>query len=213
MFKRKERTRIYYTSDIHGSERCWRKFLNAGKFYGADILLMGGDITGKIIVPIVKHSSGYHQARYMGTEQSLTTVSELENFEKGIRDNGHYPVRMAEDELDLYSYVPGVFVLHRLAFDCLGESVDVGRLLAAILLAGGLALWVLAARRLLPRWVVVLVAIAMLVAPGPWHKGYVRLAHSLWLAPSLHALYTGRKSAFFCAGMLSALCLGLRIAI
>jgi hypothetical protein len=45
--------KIYFATDIHGSEVCLRKFLNAGKFYGCDTLIMGGDITGKMIVPIV----------------------------------------------------------------------------------------------------------------------------------------------------------------
>ena len=43
-------TTIYYVSDIHGSERCYRKFLNAAKFYKANVLVMGGDILGKAIV-------------------------------------------------------------------------------------------------------------------------------------------------------------------
>ena len=32
---------IYYASDIHGSELLWRKFLNAGPFYKADVIIMG----------------------------------------------------------------------------------------------------------------------------------------------------------------------------
>src|SRR5579884_1718123 len=35
--------RIYYAGDIHGSEKCWRKFLNAAAFYEADVLILGGD--------------------------------------------------------------------------------------------------------------------------------------------------------------------------
>ena len=46
--------KAYYASDIHGSELLWRKFLNAGKFYGADVLIMGGDIAGKAVIPIVR---------------------------------------------------------------------------------------------------------------------------------------------------------------
>jgi len=43
---------LYYASDVHGSDRCWRKFLGAGRFYEVDALLMGGDLTGKAVVPI-----------------------------------------------------------------------------------------------------------------------------------------------------------------
>jgi uncharacterized protein len=35
--------RIFFGSDIHGSVKCFRKLVNAGKFYGADLLIMGGD--------------------------------------------------------------------------------------------------------------------------------------------------------------------------
>ena len=40
--------RLFYATDVHGSERCFRKFLNAAEFYGADAVLLGGDITGQI---------------------------------------------------------------------------------------------------------------------------------------------------------------------
>ena len=40
-------TKIYFVTDIHGSERCFRKFLNAGPLYKADVMIMGGDLAGK----------------------------------------------------------------------------------------------------------------------------------------------------------------------
>ncbi|MGC2004339.1 hypothetical protein, partial [Trebonia sp.] len=45
--------RIYFATDIHGSEVCWRKFLNAARFYQADTLILGGDVSGKAVVPVV----------------------------------------------------------------------------------------------------------------------------------------------------------------
>jgi Icc-related predicted phosphoesterase len=36
LFSKKERkkaTRLYFATDLHGSERTYRKFINAGKFY------------------------------------------------------------------------------------------------------------------------------------------------------------------------------------
>src|SRR5258708_19681039 len=51
--------KIFFATDLHGSEMCWRKFLNAGKFYDADILICGGDMTGKAIVPIVQENGHY----------------------------------------------------------------------------------------------------------------------------------------------------------
>ena len=53
-------TKLFFATDIHGSDICWSKFLNAGKFYEADLLILGGDMTGKAIdlffpdVPTIK---------------------------------------------------------------------------------------------------------------------------------------------------------------
>ena len=47
-----ERT-IFFASDLHGSRVCFRKFVAAAGFYGADTLLLGGDISAKMVVPIV----------------------------------------------------------------------------------------------------------------------------------------------------------------
>ena len=43
---------IFYVADIHGSDICFRKWLNAAGFYGADVLIIGGDLTGKVLLPI-----------------------------------------------------------------------------------------------------------------------------------------------------------------
>ena len=48
------RCRIFYTADIHGSERCFRKWLNAVGVYRPDVIIFGGDITGKVLVPIIR---------------------------------------------------------------------------------------------------------------------------------------------------------------
>ena len=50
--------RIFYAADIHGSDTCWRKFLKAGKFYGVDVLTLGGDLTGKAMVAVVRGAAG-----------------------------------------------------------------------------------------------------------------------------------------------------------
>jgi Icc-related predicted phosphoesterase len=46
--------KVFDVTDIHGSEICWRKFLNAGTCYQADVVVVGGDITGKATVPIIR---------------------------------------------------------------------------------------------------------------------------------------------------------------
>jgi hypothetical protein len=51
-------TTIFFATDIHGSERCFLKFINAAKFFQAGVLILGGDITGKAMVPIVRQANG-----------------------------------------------------------------------------------------------------------------------------------------------------------
>jgi Icc-related predicted phosphoesterase len=87
---------VYYASDIHGSDVLWRKFVNAGKFYGADVLVMGGDIAGKAVVPIVQRNGGF-VARQVTGERSLGE-DELPDVEKRIRDMGFYPFRTTDEE-------------------------------------------------------------------------------------------------------------------
>ena len=48
--------RLYVCSDIHASERSWRKFLNAmrANVYKVDAAVIAGDLTGKAIVAVVQ---------------------------------------------------------------------------------------------------------------------------------------------------------------
>lgn len=88
---------VYYASDIHGSDRLWRKFVNAGKFYGADVLVMGGDITGKAVVPIIQHNGGLRVPELIG--ERIAPRAELDALETRIRNRGFYPYLTTDDEL------------------------------------------------------------------------------------------------------------------
>ena len=94
--------RVFFATDIHGSEVCWRKFLNAGKFHKADVLIMGGDMTGKAMVPIVANGSDW-ELELQGQRHTLTTEDEVKAMEKRISDRGYYPVRLSRDEVDAWS--------------------------------------------------------------------------------------------------------------
>jgi uncharacterized protein len=91
--------RVYYATDIHGSEVCWRKFLNAGRFYNADVLILGGDVTGKAVVPVVAAAGGGFRVRQFSGDRVLD-ADELAATETRIRDMGFYPYRTTEDELE-----------------------------------------------------------------------------------------------------------------
>ena len=94
-----ETTSLYYASDLHGSERCWRKFLGAGRFYGVEALIMGGDLTGKAIVPIETRPDGSFTTTFVGETRSGSTQEELEDLRRAIRFNGMYPWLAPADEI------------------------------------------------------------------------------------------------------------------
>ncbi len=84
-------TKIFFATDLHGSEKCFLKFVNAAKFYKANTLIMGGDITGKIVIPIVKGSNGKFHATFLGDKRTANNDKELQDLERAIRFSGYYP--------------------------------------------------------------------------------------------------------------------------
>ncbi|NTW37407.1 MAG: hypothetical protein HGB17_15060, partial [Syntrophobacteraceae bacterium] len=94
----RKKFRLFYATDIHGSERTYRKFVNAGKFYEADALIMGGDITGKMLIPIISEGNGNHRATLQGQTEHLTTQAELDSLTQRLGTLGLYHKTMGQDE-------------------------------------------------------------------------------------------------------------------
>jgi hypothetical protein len=90
--------RIFFATDIHGSDVCWRKFLNAGTFHKADVLVMGGDMTGKAMVPITGSGSSW-RLTLQEQEHNLEGEDAVAAMEKRIRDRGYYPIRLSPEEM------------------------------------------------------------------------------------------------------------------
>lgn len=89
-------TTLFFASDLHGSEVCWRKFVSAASFYGADVLVLGGDFTGKLVVPVLPRGGGRYGARFMSKDHELT-AEDLPVFFRRVADSGFYPVEMEPD--------------------------------------------------------------------------------------------------------------------
>jgi uncharacterized protein len=89
--------KIFFATDLHGSETCWKKFLNAAKFYGADVLICGGDMTGKAIVPVVSENGHFSVA--LGGESQTVPAEQVADVEATIRRKGYYPLRMSVERL------------------------------------------------------------------------------------------------------------------
>jgi Icc-related predicted phosphoesterase len=106
-------SKIFFATDIHGSDRCLRKFLNAGQFYGADAVVMGGDITGKMIVPVIAEADGQHSAHLFGRKR-VVDADGLPGLNKFIADAGFYPHPMTPEEIAILRQDPaGVSDLFR----------------------------------------------------------------------------------------------------
>jgi uncharacterized protein len=90
--------KIFFVTDLHGSEICWKKFLNAGSFYGADVVILGGDVTGKAMVPIVQRANGTWEASLQDHRQTLESEEAIVEFEKRVMNRGYYPIRVSDQE-------------------------------------------------------------------------------------------------------------------
>ncbi len=91
-------TRLFYAGDIHGSRLCWKKFINAAAHYPADALVMGGDLTGKGLVPIVRARDGSYSAEVIGERRVARSAEELDQIQRAISTNGMYPLIVDPEE-------------------------------------------------------------------------------------------------------------------
>ncbi len=122
----KKATRLYFATDLHGSERTYRKFINAGKFYDADILVMGGDITGKLLIPIIKEANGHYRATLQGRVEHLATQKELDDLIARLGILGFYHRVMDEAEFQALSANENAVneLFHEVARKRLSDWVD-----------------------------------------------------------------------------------------
>ena len=99
--------KIFFATDVHGSEICWKKFISAAKFYEADTLVLGGDMTGKAIVPIVAQGDGKHKVTLLDQETILQSKEEVDQMVATIKNRGYYPYVTDPDEVAEISNTPG----------------------------------------------------------------------------------------------------------
>ena len=92
-------TKLFFATDIHGSDICWSKFLNAGKFYEADVLILGGDMTGKAVVPFIHQGGSNYKVTLLQQEFQITTEDEMTDMRKKVRSRGYYPYLTNPDEI------------------------------------------------------------------------------------------------------------------
>jgi Icc-related predicted phosphoesterase len=90
--------RIFFASDVHGSTRCFIKFINTPNIYGAKVLILGGDICGKFIVPIIRSSDGSWRTTFLGRAYVVNSREKLRELEERIEISGAYYYETNEEE-------------------------------------------------------------------------------------------------------------------
>ncbi len=122
MFRSKGRPmRVFFAADLHGSQPAFRKFLAAAPFYEVDALVFGGDLMGKVLVPIVREN-GTYRARFQDREHEFDRGG-LAEFVQAVERPGFYWHVFDRDEYLVAEADPlvkhGLF--HRLASARLAE--------------------------------------------------------------------------------------------
>lgn len=92
-------TRLFFATDVHGSTVCWRKFINSADFYDADVLVLGGDTTGKAIFPVIDEGDRYTYTR-QGDDHVITDEDELDELLESLENTGYYPYVMDQEEYE-----------------------------------------------------------------------------------------------------------------
>lgn len=117
--RRRANLTIFFATDVHGSDVCFRKFLSAQEAYGADELILGGDMTGKLVIPLVPNGSGY-RVNFAG-QQLLVDSDAREDMEQKIRNAGFYPIVLEAEEAAAYSDRAAI---DELFIRCMTESLE-----------------------------------------------------------------------------------------
>ena len=95
--------RIFFATDVHGSDICWKKFIAAADFYKANLIVLGGDMTGKALVPIIAEKDGTHTLDFQDNRLVLKKPEEVPKLQKKITDRGYYPIPIERKQLDEFS--------------------------------------------------------------------------------------------------------------
>ena len=104
MFLKKEKlTKLFFATDIHGSEKCWLKLVNSGAFYGVDTIILGGDMTGKGVQAILEGTHGKWKTNFLGESIEVNDEAGLVKVEAKARNAGFYSHRFAPDEFNQFA--------------------------------------------------------------------------------------------------------------
>jgi Icc-related predicted phosphoesterase len=94
------RTRLFFATDVHSSERTFSKFLRAAEYYKANALILGGDLTGKFLAPFILEPDGTYFTDFQGNPVHMKSESEVKEMEGTVRTSGYYVYRTTRAEYE-----------------------------------------------------------------------------------------------------------------
>ncbi|HKM51162.1 MAG TPA: metallophosphoesterase [Candidatus Bathyarchaeia archaeon] len=74
--------------------------VSALDFYRVDVVILGGDMTGKAVVPIVRHNDGTSTSNFLGRNWTLKDSREVDEQKKLIVDAGMYVFECSPEDLE-----------------------------------------------------------------------------------------------------------------
>src|SRR5579871_5778039 len=93
-------TRLLFTTDVHGSDPVWQKFVRGSQFYKANVLILGGDITGKNVVSVCENPDGTFSTEFQGQKYNFKNKDDLQKFDLVVRRTGSYLYSAPRSQLD-----------------------------------------------------------------------------------------------------------------
>lgn len=98
------KVRLFHAVDVHGSEVVWRKWLSIPNVHKADILLFCGDLTGKLVVPVIEEKPGQYKTKIYGRWVKAKGEEGCKKLVDKINSIGFYAHVCTPDE---YEYLMG----------------------------------------------------------------------------------------------------------
>ena len=93
--------KLFFASDVHGSDICWKKFLRVIDHFKVDIAILGGDLTGKMVVPMVKDGNEFSYALF-GRDIRFEATKLGDEVLK-VANAGYYPYPCEKEEFQQLS--------------------------------------------------------------------------------------------------------------
>jgi Icc-related predicted phosphoesterase len=121
------RTTLFFATDLHGSEKCFKKFVNAADFYPAQLLFLGGDLAGKKVVSLWRGDGGGWRIRAEGGIDQKLSDAEARSFHQRTRDTGNYLTDRSAEELSRMTKPEKEALFRKLATERLREWLTLAR--------------------------------------------------------------------------------------